>query len=125
MARKNLDQPIGNSKNASIKFNEQIAGKYRAGLSLQYLDSYLENNIVNKSIVEFIAMNKDFQTSKYDFEYIFKTKSKKNIDWFFETVINKRDLIDYKFSAVKNRMILLKFQLKTKLLPMFQFHYMD
>ena len=33
MARKNLDQPIGNPKNTLIKFNEKIAGKYRAGLS--------------------------------------------------------------------------------------------
>ena len=114
MARKNLDQPIGISKNASIKFNEQIAGKYRAGLSLRYLDSYLENNIVNKSIVEFIAMNKDFQTSKYDFEYILQKKSKKNIDWFFETVINKRDLIDFKFSAVKKQNDSIKISIKNK-----------
>ena len=114
MARKNLDQPIGISKNVSIKFNEQIAGKYRAGLSLRYLDSYLENNIVNKSIVEFIEMNKDFQTSKYDFEYILQKKSKKNIDWFFETVINKRDLIDFKFSAVKKQNDSIKISIKNK-----------
>ncbi len=114
MARKNLDQPIGISKNASIKFNEQIAGKYRAGLSLRYLDSYLENNIVNKSIVEFIEMNKDFQTTKYDFEYILQKKSKKNIDWFFETVINKRDLIDFKFSAVKKQNDSIKISIKNK-----------
>lgn len=114
MARKNLDQPIGISKNVSIKFNEQIAGKYRAGLSLRYLDSYLENNIVNKSIVEFIEMNKNFQTSKYDFEYILQKKSKKNIDWFFETVINKRDLIDFKFSAVKKQNDSIKISIKNK-----------
>lgn len=114
MARKNLDQPIGISKNASIKFNEQIAGKYKAGLSLRYLDSYLENNIVNKSIVEFIEMNKDFQTTKYDFEYILQKKSKKNIDWFFETVINKRDLIDFKFSAVKKQNDSIKISIKNK-----------
>jgi len=41
MARKNLDQPLGDSKESLIKFNEQIASKYRAGLSLIYLDNYL------------------------------------------------------------------------------------
>ena len=33
MARRNQDQPIGDPKSSLIKFNEQIAGKYKAGLS--------------------------------------------------------------------------------------------
>ena len=53
MARKNLDQPIGDPKNTFIKFNEQIAGKYRAGLSLSYLDDYLNNDVVLQSVQEF------------------------------------------------------------------------
>ena len=48
MARKNLDQPLSFPKNRLIKFNEQIANKYKAGLSLQYLDAYLGNDIVEK-----------------------------------------------------------------------------
>lgn len=103
MARKNLDQPIGDDKSSMIKFNEQIAGKYRAGLSLRYLDSYLEKDIVYKSIVEFIDMNKTYQTTRHDFEYILKQKAKIDIDWFFKTVINTRELIDYKFGTIKKR----------------------
>lgn len=103
MARKNLDQPIGDDKNSMIKFNEQIAGKYRAGLSLRYLDAYLENDIVTKSIVEFLDMNKSYQTTRHDFEYILKEKAKIDIDWFFETIINTRDLIDYKFGKIKKK----------------------
>lgn len=101
MARKNLDQPIGNDKNSLIKFNEQIAGKYRAGLSLRYLDAYLENDIVQNSIVQFLKMNQSVQTSRYDFEYILKENATKNIDWFFDIIINKRNLIDYKFGNIK------------------------
>jgi hypothetical protein len=51
MARKNLDQPLENTKNSLIKFNEQIASKYRAGLSLRYLDSYLGQDVVPQSIL--------------------------------------------------------------------------
>lgn len=116
MARKNLDQPLGVPKNALIKFNEQIAGKYRAGLSLRYLDSYLENDVVNKSIVEFLKLNNDFQTTKYDFEYILQKNSIKNIDWFFNTIIEKRDLIDYKFTKVKKQKESIKITLKNKTL---------
>ena len=116
MARKNLDQPIGIPKNNLIKFNEQIAGKYRAGLSLRYLDSYLENNSVNKSIVDFIKLNRDYQTTKYDFEYILQKNTIKDIDWFFNTVIDKRDLIDYKFSRVKKQKDSITISIKNKTL---------
>ncbi len=116
MARKNLDQPLGSDKNSLIKFNEQIAGKYRAGLSLRYLDAYLENNIVVKSIREFLDMNKNVQTSRYDFEFILKQNAEKDIDWFFDTVINKRDLIDYKFGPIKKQKETISVSIKNKTL---------
>ncbi len=98
MARKNLDQPIGDSKDSFIKFNEKIAGKYRAGLSLKYLDSYLSDNKVSKSIQEFITKNTNNQTNAQDFETILKTNSDKNIDWFFDKIINSRELVDFKIT---------------------------
>lgn len=100
MARNNLDQPIGNPKNTLLKFNEQIAGKYRAGLSLKYLDDYCGNNLANQSISSFFALNQNQQTSEKDFEIILRKNCPKNIDWFFETIINSRKLIDYKFTNV-------------------------
>lgn len=101
MAKKNLDQPIGDPKNTFIKFNEQIAGKYRAGLSLQYLDAYLGDSIVPQSISRFWELNKTRQTTRSDFENILKSNSPKNIDWFFDTVVSTRELIDFKFSDVQ------------------------
>jgi hypothetical protein len=65
MARKNLDQPLGDPKNSLIKFNEKIASKYRAGLSLKYLDNYLENEVVHNSIRQFITKNKIQQNCVY------------------------------------------------------------
>ena len=100
MARKNLDQPLGIPKNTLIKFNEKIASKYRAGLSLKYLDSYLEEDIVPKSIKYFIHLNKNHQTSRRDFESIIFLNSTKNIDWYFKTIIDSRDIIDYKFDKL-------------------------
>src|SRR5690606_39337390 len=99
MARKNLDQPIGDPKNTLIKFNEQIAGKYRAGLSLNYLDNYLNGAIVPESIREFYSLNKIQQVNRDEFEKILTKNSRNNIDWFFNTVIGTRDIIDYTFSA--------------------------
>ena len=100
MARKNLDQPLTEKKDRLIKFNEQISNKYKAGLTFKYLDSYLENDIVLTSLKEFVALNSECQSSKYDLEYILNQNSPKNIDWFFKDLINSRELIDYKFGKV-------------------------
>jgi hypothetical protein len=100
MARKNLDQALNEPKNRLIKFNEQIASKYRAGLSLKYLDSYLENDIVHNTIKEFIQENQYFGTNSRQFETVLLKNSPKDINWFFRTIIETKDLIDYKFGKV-------------------------
>ncbi|WNM17857.1 gluzincin family metallopeptidase [Flavobacterium capsici] len=114
MARKNLDQPLGNPKNTLIKFNEKIASKYRAGLSLKYLDSYLNHTIVPESIKEFYERNKKQQTSESDFENILKLKSGKKLDWFFDKIINSRDIIDYKFNSISKTKDSVSFTIKNK-----------
>ncbi len=114
MARKNLDQPLGSPKNTLIKFNEKIASKYRAGLSLKYLDSYLEKNVVQNSIQQFFTLNKTQQTSRKDFETILTANSPKKIDWFFDKIIDSRDIIDYKFSNVTRTKDSISFTIKNK-----------
>ena len=116
MARKNIDQPIGNSKDTFIKFNEKIAGKYRAGLSLKYLDAFLENDIVNQSIQEFILLNTINQTNRVSFEKILKSKTNKNINWFFETIINTRKIIDFKITNYSKTNDSVTFTVKNKTL---------
>lgn len=114
MARKNLDQPLSNPKNTLIKFNEKIASKYKAGLSLKYLDSYLENDVVPKSIQEFLALNKTRQTKSIDFETILTNNSPKKINWFFDKLIYSRDIIDFKFDKVTRTKDSVSFSIKNK-----------
>ena len=114
MARKNLDQALGEPKNKLIKFNEQIASKYRAGLSLRFLNSYLENDVVSKSINNFYIKNNKQQTDALDFENALKNQTTKDIDWFFKTIIYSRDLIDYKFDKVTKTADSIQFSLKNK-----------
>ena len=100
MARKNLDQALNEPKNKLIKFNEQIANKYKAGLSLNYLDNFLGNQIVNSSIKEFMLLNQYSSSNTRQFETILEKKAPQKIDWFFRTMIETRDVIDYKFGKV-------------------------
>jgi hypothetical protein len=100
MARKNLDQPIGDARNTFIKFNEQIAGRYRSGLSFNYLDDYLGNDIVPSAFKKFYELNKASQTNRDDFENILKSQATKDISFFFDTVVSTRELIDFKIADV-------------------------
>ncbi len=114
MSRKNLDQPLGDSKETLIRFNEKIASKYRAGLSLKFLDDYLQDSIVPSAIRNFCTLNKQHQTSRNDFEKQLKLRTSKNIDWFFKTIIDSRDIIDYKFDAVSATHDSITFTVKNK-----------
>jgi hypothetical protein len=114
MARKNLDQALSNSKNQLIKFNEKIASKYRDGLSISYLDSYIEKDVVPNSIKQFIVLNATQQTNRKDFESILTNNSPKKIDWFFDKIIDSRDIIDFKFDKVTKTKDSISFSLKNK-----------
>lgn len=114
MARRNLDQPLGDSKNTLIKFNEQIASKYKSGLSLRFLDYYVQNNAVSNSIKQFYIQNQVKQVSRIDFETILKSNSATDINWFFETIIDSRDIVDYKFSNVTKTTDSVTFSIKNR-----------
>lgn len=114
MARKNLDQPLNTPKDRLVKFNEQIASKYRAGLSLRYLDNYVENNVVEKSIHDLYSKNIGKSIPRETFETELKTNSPQDISWFFSTIINSRKAIDYKFSEVTKTKDSVSFSIKNK-----------
>jgi hypothetical protein len=114
MARKNLDQPLSDPKNKLIKFNEQIASKYRAGLSFRYLNEYVGDDYIPTSIRQFYSTNKEKQVSGKSFEDILTTNTNKDISWFFKTIIGSREIIDYKFSKVSKTKDSISFSLKNK-----------
>lgn len=114
MARKNLDQPLGDPKNTLIKFNEKIASKYRAGLSFRYLSDYIGEDNLKKSITEFISYSNKNQTNITKFESIIQSNTTKKTDWFFNTIINSRKIVDYKFDDVTKTNDSVSFSLKNK-----------
>lgn len=114
MARRNLDQSTGSPKNELIRFNEQIAGKYKAGLDLKYLEDFLEQGILDQSVKDFFALNQEIETSEKDFKAVLESKTQKNIDWYFDEVVHSRNLIDYKISKVRKDKDSVAFTLKNK-----------
>jgi hypothetical protein len=102
MARENIDQPLEMSKDSLLKFNKNIANKYKAGVGFKYLEDYLGSDFINKTIKEYIVTRNLKETNTKDFEELLKSKTSKNLDWFFTDYLQTSKAIDYTISdAVK------------------------
>ncbi|MEN9323305.1 MAG: hypothetical protein RL699_1085 [Bacteroidota bacterium] len=99
MARLNLDQALGDSKDTYLRFNEKIALKYKAGLALKYLDSYTNYQSVAPSIHDFYTKATQQNCTAADFEQQLRARSSQNLNWFFNSVIHSNKAIDFRFST--------------------------
>ena len=50
MSRTNRDQPLTMSKDSLLKFNANLANKYKAGVGLKYLDDFINSRCFRKHI---------------------------------------------------------------------------
>ena len=101
MARTNRDQPLTMSKDSLLKFNANIAGKYKAGVGLRYLDDFVNGDVVEQTISTYLKANKAKVTSSSLFEDQLKQDTNKNVDWFFTDYISTRKKIDFKIQHLK------------------------
>jgi hypothetical protein len=100
-ARLNLDQPLSTPRDSLIKFNAEIASGYKAGVGLNYLDEYIGEDVLSESLRAFYEENALKQASAESFERIIKSKTSKNIDWFFDEYVGTSRKMDYKISDIK------------------------
>jgi hypothetical protein len=96
-ARKNIDQPLITRSDSLSNFNRKLANKYKAGLGLQYLDKYLKDNIIKKSLNQFyeLSQTKKIETTGNDFKVILESNTDKDLHWFFNDYVqtNKNENI--------------------------------
>lgn len=100
MARKNNDQPLSMPKDQLVKFNANIANKYKAGLGLKYLDEFINHGVFENTLSSFLENNKLQFTTTKEFETALKQQTTKDIDWFFGDYVQTRKKIDFKFEDV-------------------------
>ena len=101
MARTNRDQPLTTSKDSLLRFNSDLANKYKAGVGLKYLDDFINAQILENTLKEFLKNNLLKNTTTKAFENLLKSKTNKNIDWFFKEYINTHKKIDFKIKSLK------------------------
>src|SRR5690606_7512660 len=114
MARTNRDQPLTMAKDSLLKFNKNIANKYKAGVAFEYLDDFVNQDIVKNTIKYYVATTKLEPTSPLEFETLLKSRTSKDIDWFFNDYINTRKKIDFKIKNVKKTADSIQLTIKNK-----------
>ena len=114
MARLNLDQALAKPYDSLIKFNKNIANKYKAGSGFHYLSKYLNSDLVDRSIADFYSSNKLKLTSSEDFRNLIENRSGKDLDWFFGDYVSTRKKIDYKIQNAHRKGDSLVVTLKNK-----------
>lgn len=101
MARTNRDQPLTTSKDSLLKFNANIAGKYKAGVGLRYLDDFVNSNILENTLETYLKEEKLKITNSEIFKIKLQTNTNKDVNWFFEDYINSRVKLDFKIKEVE------------------------
>lgn len=97
-SRKNLDQPLTTPTDSLSNFNRKIANKYKAGLGLKYLESYLGEETIKNAIINFSTQNKN---NKVKSETIFNNIiTSKDLDWFKNDYLQTNKKPDYTIKKV-------------------------
>lgn len=114
MNRINLDQPLSQSKDSLVKFNQEIANPFKAGIGFSYLNEFLATGILDATIKEFYQTQQLKSAHSRNFERILKNKSEKNVDWFFEDFIHTNKRLDFTIKKIHKEKDSLKVVIRNK-----------
>jgi hypothetical protein len=100
-ARLNLDQAITTPIDELVKYNEQLAMPYKAAIGLQYLNNYLGDDALEKTIREIFQPKSTELLNQDKFEDALEKRTSKPINWFFTDYINSHERMDWKIKRLK------------------------
>ncbi|WP_299525334.1 aminopeptidase [uncultured Lutibacter sp.] len=103
-ARKNIDQPLTTHADSLSNFNRKIVNKYKAGLGIKYLETYLEDNSMPSIIWDFSNKNSGIKVQSNSFIDFLKSKTEKDISWFENEYLKTNKKVDYTIQKItKNK----------------------
>lgn len=114
VARKHIDQPLTTPQDSLIKFNKNIANPFKAGVGLDYLDHFLEDNTIPISLKEFYEEYKLEPVDSQDFRKLLTSNAEKDISWFFDEYLASKDEIDFKIRSLNREGDSLRVTLRNK-----------
>ena len=102
IVRNGRDQALSLHKDELLKFNANLASRYKAAKGLIFLEDFIGDSKIDDWIKEFVVKNKDKLKTTKDFELFISAKSSKDLSWFFDSFITNTQQIDYKISRIRS-----------------------
>ena len=103
-ARKNIDQALTTQADSLSNFNRKIVNKYKAGLGIKYLETYLEDNSMSSIIWDFSNINSGSKVQSKSFIDFVKSKTDKDVSWFENEYLETKKKVDYTIQKItKNK----------------------
>ena len=96
--RLNLHQTDLQSGETLTKANYNISSPYHTGIGLLYLESYIGEDNFKKVINKL----RNLSLKSNDIEFALKTSTDKNIDWFIDEYLSKRQSLDLRIDVLNN-----------------------
>jgi hypothetical protein len=113
-ARLNLDEAINTPADQLVKYNQQLGMPFKAAIGLHFLNDYLGDDSLEKSIRTFYLENQQRITNASVFRKILDKNAPKNTDWFFDDYITTHKRLDWKINQVKKTEDSVFFRVKNK-----------
>lgn len=99
-ARKNIDQSLITQADSLSNFNRKIVNKYKAGLGIKYLETYLKDNSMSSIIWSFSYKNSGNKVKSKSFIDFIKSKTDKDISWFENEYLETTKKVDYTIQKI-------------------------
>jgi len=113
-ARLNLDQAITTPGDSLVKYNQELGIPYKAGVGFLYLDDYLKDGSLERTIKELYHTKSNKPIDGTTFQKTLNSQTKKNTDWFFEDYITTHVRMDWKIRSVTKSEDSIQVRLKNK-----------
>lgn len=101
LARQNYDQPINTPLDELSNMNQIAISGFKTGITFYYIDQYLGGNEFSDLIKDFSTKSRGKLVSQIDFNNHLIENANKDLSWFFEDYIDKKDKINFKLVHIK------------------------
>ena len=112
MMRTGRDQALNTKREDLINFNQRHSSKFKAGIGLLYLKSYMNEKSELNWLKEFVVSQQFKRTTTLAFKDFLDQKTDKNIDWFFNDFVSNAYNADYKITSTKKEKDSIYFSVK-------------
>ncbi len=98
--RRHTDQAINTPSQDLRQFNYWMGAYDKPAMLLKYLEEYLGSDTFNKIMKTYYETWQFKHPQPSDVKALFEKESGKNLDWFFNDLINTTEHIDYKIKKI-------------------------